>query len=94
MIDAERTPNPNSLKFTTEQGPFSENGIVAISSPDETGRHPLGPHLFEIDGVADVFITPDFVTVSKEDRASWDDVKPSIEDALTTYLHDTGEDQT
>jgi len=92
MIDAERTPNPNSLKFTAEQGPFSERGIVAISSPEEADRHPLGSRLFDVAGVEDVFITPDFVTVSKEEDASWDDVKPSIESTLATYLRESGEE--
>ena len=89
MIDAERTPNPNSLKFIARDGLFSESGIVAISSPEETDRHPLGPQLFDIEGVADVFITPEFVTVSKQTEAGWDQVKPSIESALEDYLNDT-----
>jgi len=93
MIDAERTPNPNSLKFTTEEGIFSESGIVAISSSEETERHPLGSRLFDIDGVDDVFITPDFVTVSKDTEANWEDVKPSITSALKRYLSDSRGDE-
>jgi len=93
MIDAERTPNPNSLKFTTEEGVFSERGIVSISSDEETDRHPLGSRLFHIDGVDDVFITPDFVTVSKEAAAAWDDVKPSVETTLKRYLGNPDDDE-
>lgn len=85
-IQAERTPNPNSLKFTATAGSFVQNGIVAISSAEETDRHALGEALFSLSGIDDVFITPDFVTVSKTPATSWDDVKPEIEATLAKYL--------
>lgn len=88
MIQVERTPNPNSLKFTSLEGHFSED-IVAVTSNDETDRHPLGDLLFAIDGVADVFITPDFVTVSKEASTEWNGLKGDIEETLTNYLGGT-----
>lgn len=86
MIQAERTPNPNSLKFTSTDGRFSENEVVAITSTDEADRHPIGEDLFALDGVADVFITPEFVTVSKEDDVEWSDLKEKVENVLETYL--------
>ncbi|MFB6248617.1 MAG: NifU N-terminal domain-containing protein [Salinibacter sp.] len=86
MIQVERTPNPNSLKFTATAGEFSGNEIVAISSTAEVDRHPLGERLFAIDGVADVFITPGFVTVSKEPGADWTDLRNAVEVVLTEYL--------
>jgi len=85
MIQAERTPNPNSLKFTSTAGHFSEH-VVAITSTEEADRHPLGERLFALDGVADVFVTPEFVTVSKEDPVEWKSLKAEIEDVLETYL--------
>lgn len=86
MIQAERTPNPNSLKFTAPEDQFSSGDVVAITSMDEITRHPLGQPLFAIDGVVDVFITPEFVTVSKADDVAWPDIKNPIEEALTDYL--------
>jgi hypothetical protein len=85
MIQAERTPNPQSLKFTTTNGQFAD-GVVAISSQDEITRHPLGQPLFAIDGVVDVFITPEFVTVSKDPSVEWPDLKGAVEDTLADYL--------
>lgn len=86
MIQAERTPNPNSLKFTASSGHFSTEGIVAISSANETNRHPLGEDLFSIEGVDDVFITPQFVTVSKDAATQWEELKEAVETALVEYL--------
>lgn len=86
MIQVERTPNPNSLKFTSTDGRFSENEVVAITSTTEVDRHPIGEHLFALNGVADVFITPEFVTVSKEDAVEWNDLKQEVEEVLEGYL--------
>lgn len=87
-IQAERTPNPNSLKFTsTTASRFSED-VETISSSDEADRHPLGKRLFSITGVDDVFITPEFVTVSKKSSVEWNDVQSNVEAALKEYLED------
>jgi hypothetical protein len=85
-IHSERTPNPNSLKFTDADGRFFSDDIVAISSQDETDRHTLGQQLFDIAGVDDVFITPEFVTVSKTAETDWDEVQSDIETTLSDYL--------
>lgn len=85
-IQAERTPNPDSLKFTVLNGGFFHDDVVAVSSKEEADRHPLGPPLFSIDGVVDVLITPEFVTVSKESAATWDALQSDVEAALSDYL--------
>jgi hypothetical protein len=89
MIQVERTPNPNSLKFSSTAGTFSGNEIVALSSAAEADGHALGERLFAIDGVADVFITPEFVTVSKEAEADWEGLTDTIKTALTEYLEES-----
>jgi hypothetical protein len=86
MTQAERTPNPNSLKFTTNDGPFLQDGVAAYSSATEAEGHPLAQRLFSIDGVEDVFMTPQFVTVSKAPGAEWSSVKPDVEGVLSEYL--------
>jgi hypothetical protein len=86
-IQAERTPNPNSLKFTDADGGFFHDDIVAISSKDETDRHALGRQLFGIEGVDDVFITPEFVTVSKVSSSEWGDLQEQVEATLADYLN-------
>lgn len=86
MIEAERTPNPNSLKFTDTDGRFFDDDIVAISSQEEADRHELGTLLFAIEGVDDVFITPEFVTVSKAASTDWAEVQEAITSTLSDYL--------
>lgn len=83
---AERTPNPNSLKFTTDDGPFLQDGVAAYSSEEEAKNNLLAQQLFAIAGVEDVFITPEFVTVSKAETVEWSSVKPDVETILTEHL--------
>lgn len=83
---AEQTPNPNSLKFTTSGGTFRQEGIAAFSSSDEADNDPLARRLFSLSGVDDVFITPQFVTVSKEPSMDWNRLKPEIEAILSDFL--------
>lgn len=85
-IQAERTPNPNSLKFTTTDGHFLQDGVAAYSSAAEAEDHPLAEQLFSIDGVADVFMTPQFVTVSKAPEVEWSNVQPDVKTVLSEYL--------
>lgn len=86
--NAEQTPNPNSLKFTSPGGAFREEGIAAYSSRDEADSDPLARRLFSLSGVDDVFITPQFVTVSKEPSVGWDQLKPDVEAILADFLEE------
>ncbi len=85
---AETTPNPNSLKFTSDDGTFLDGGMVAYSSAEEAQDDPLARALFAVEGVDDVFITPQFVTVSKAPDIDWTAVKPDVESILSEHLAD------
>lgn len=81
-IHASPTPNPNSLKFTLRNGTFIEAGMESFNSPEDAAGHVLGQRIFEIDGVTNVFILPEFLTVTKEPSAAWDDIIPGVERAV------------
>ena len=85
-LQAETTPNPNSLKFTSDGAPFTQGGVAAYSSEAEAQDDPLARQLFSIDGVEDIFITPQFVTVSKAPSVEWSALKPDIEAILAEHL--------
>lgn len=90
-IRSERTPNPNSLKFSSADGRFSDS-VVAMTSKDEADQHPLGASLFGIEGVKDVFVTPEFVTVSKTASTEWADLQSDVESVLTDFLDSKASD--
>lgn len=85
-IRSSPTPNPNSLKFTLKNGSFIESGMESFNDADDAADHELGRRLFAIDGVTNVFILPDFVTVTKQPDARWKDIEDAVEEAVTEYL--------
>ncbi len=80
------TPNPNSLKFTAPRQTFIESGLLSFRSAEAAAAHPLAAALFAIEGVCDVLILPEFVTVTKRADVSWDLVEPLVMEVLRRYL--------
>lgn len=87
-FETHRTPNPNSLKVTTRRRPFIESGMESYRSVEAAAAHPLAGSLFEISGVADVFLVPAFLTVTKSPSVEWDVVWPEIEHRIARFLAD------
>ena len=85
-FDIVSTPNPDSLKFESRDFTYLEQGMVAASSRVEAGGHTLATTLLGIPGVANVFIVPQFLTVTKNPSRSWDDVLPLVEKAIRDSL--------
>lgn len=82
------TPNPNSLKFTLANGTFIESGMETYNSAAEATDHELGRRLFSIAGVTNVFILPEFLTITKEPDAHWDAMISDVELAVEAYLEE------
>ncbi|ARA92625.1 hypothetical protein AWN76_005220 [Rhodothermaceae bacterium RA] len=80
------TPNPNSIKITTDAGPFIDSGMLSFNTPTEAEGHDLAEQLFRTPGLAGVFIMPDFLTVTKQPAATWDDVLPTVKSILADYF--------
>ena len=73
FVQTEITPNPNSLKFLPGKI-VSNQGSFEISSKDETNNELLR-NLLAINGVQGIFLSKDFISISKHDHVSWDDIK-------------------
>ena len=84
-LKVEPTPNPDSLKFMTGETLLATGSRDYASKPS-TGESPLASVLFEIPGVLGIFITQDFVTVSKDPAQSWDELVPILSDQITLFL--------
>ena len=82
------TPNPNSIKITTDGESFIESGMESFNTPEEAAGHPLGRRLFAVPGLVNVFILPQFVTVTKHPATGWDAVLPKVEGALHAHFTD------
>ena len=77
FIQTQDTPNPATLKFIPGV-PVLEQGTADFPAADSAGSSPLARRLFQVDGVAGVFLGGDFIAVTKVDEMDWFALKPSI----------------
>jgi hypothetical protein len=66
------TPNPNALKFTVGATFDAPRSFAAGTEVDD----PIAAPLLEIDGVTSVFMSADFVTLTKTPDSDWEDIVP------------------
>ena len=85
MIYTEITPNPAALKFVVEKT-LMERGSADFPSPDTADDSILAKALFQFKFVKGVFIGSSFVSVTKEDEFSWEELIPQIKDSLRSFL--------
>ena len=89
-MHAERTPNPNSIKWVLGR-PIVEGASSAhFDAPPSRDVSPLAAKLFEIEGVSGVFFASNFATVTKHDDADWTEIAQPIVDAIRGCLSDGG----
>lgn len=77
FIETEGTPNPATLKFLPGRY-VMDAGTADFASPASAARSPLALALFDLDGVARVFLGNDFVTVTKTEAIDWSSLKPRV----------------
>ena len=77
MIYTESTPNPNTLKFVVNRHLLPNNSVEFLSV-EETAEAPLAKALFDLGYVTNVFISNNFVTISKSDASIWPEIMIEI----------------
>jgi NFU1 iron-sulfur cluster scaffold homolog, mitochondrial len=86
VIYAENTPNPATMKFVSNRM-LVENGATAeyLNASDAKGS-PLAQELFLFPFVKAVFISGNYVTITKIDNVQWEDMILELRDFLRNYL--------
>lgn len=79
-ITVSNTPNPNALKFTVGADVGGPATYVAGRETDD----PTAGRLLAIEGVTSVFMSSDFVTLSKMPDADWEVITPAATQILDT----------
>jgi Fe-S cluster biogenesis protein NfuA len=77
FIQTEATPNPSTLKFIPGLVVL-ENGSLDFRSLEESRVSPLAERLFAVEGVAGVFLSQDFIAITKSDDKEWFLLKPAL----------------
>lgn len=84
FIQTEDTPNPATLKFIPGVD-VMPSGTVHFSSIDDASGSPLARRLFAVDGVSDVFLGQDFLSITKDESREWFTIKPGVLAAIMEH---------
>ncbi len=76
------TPNPNALKFTVGTEFDAPKSFAAGNETDD----PIAAPLLALTGVTSVFMSADFVTISKNPDAFWDEIAPEATRILEAHF--------
>lgn len=82
---AERTPNPNSVKWVLSASILDGGQSAHFESPVASDVSPLAARLFGIDGVSGVFLAANFITVTKRDGVEWPALAQALVDAIKSH---------
>lgn len=85
FIQTQSTPNPATLKFLPGRDVSPETPYEFISE-NEAAASPLAAALFGINGVRNVFLGADFVSITKSDEADWAVLKPQTLAAIMDHF--------
>ena len=90
LIYAEMTPNPMVMKFVSSK-PLLD-GFIEVKSPREAAEVPLAQAIFgEFNFAREVFISDNFVAVTKNVSVEWHEVMVTVRDFVANYLQNGGE---
>lgn len=85
VIYTESTPNPATLKFVTNKGLLPHKHIE-IEKDKCDSEAPFALDLFKIDGVSHIFISQNFVTVTKMEDEQWISIIPHVKSIIKEYM--------
>lgn len=87
MIYAESTPNPASMKFVANKMLLEAGATAQYNNITETKQAPLAQKLFEFPFVKLVFISANYITITKHDFIGWDDILLETRTFISEYLN-------
>jgi len=86
-VYAEMTPNPVTMKFVINFLLIREEGKnIEFRTKEKAEISPLAKRIFELPFVNGVFITSNFITVTKDESCEWYEVIPEIKELIKTQL--------
>lgn len=77
IIETQNTSDPNIINFFPSQKVLSDNRVEFIDSKSLRSS-PLAENIFDLGGIVSIFITPDMISITKEESAQWQFLKPQI----------------
>ncbi|MGL4648158.1 MAG: NifU N-terminal domain-containing protein [Caldilineaceae bacterium] len=88
LIPVRATPNPNARKFVLPAQHFMQP--INCSTVESAAAHPLAARLFAIDGVYNVLLAQDFVTLNKRPEMAWEPLETRAIATIADWLTQGG----
>ncbi len=86
-VYAEMTPNPDVMKFVANKV-LNPGAPLDYSSSDDASGSPLAEAVLNFPFVENVFISNNYVSVTKNDKIDWDMVVMETRNFISDYLRD------
>ena len=86
FVQTEVTPNPNSLKFLPGKK-VSNSGPYEITNKEDI-QNELVRNILSINGVEGVFLGEDFISVNKNEKTNWDEIKHIVISLINDFYSD------
>lgn len=84
-VYSEMTPNPAVMKFVSQR--FIVEGFLEVKDKERAKEVPLASALYEeFDFVKEVFISDNFVAVTKDDSVEWHQVMVAVRGFIAEFL--------
>lgn len=87
MIYTEATPNPATLKFVVNR-PLLVNDFVDFQKAEDAENAPLIKEIFLLGNINNVFISQNFITVTKAEASMWAELMLPIKEVMKQYLEE------
>ena len=86
-VYAEVTPNPSAMKFGTNKS-LTATDVEYKNIEEASKSSPLAQALFGFSFVKGVFISENYISITKFDVVEWNDVYAEVRNIISTYLQD------
>jgi NFU1 iron-sulfur cluster scaffold homolog, mitochondrial len=87
-VYGETTPNPSALKFVVSR--MLTKNAVEFKNIDQTAASPLAKELFKFPYVKELFIDENYISVTKYDINSWDEITLELRTFIKQYIENGG----
>jgi len=87
-VYGETTPNPGVLKFVANKS--LTKTAVEFKNIDEAKPSPLATELFKLPYVKEVFIDENYVSITKFDSYSWDEITIEVRTFIKQFIENGG----
>lgn len=86
FIQIQETPNLNTLKFLPGCNVLDEGKTADFTNVNEAQNSELATNLFKIENIVSIFLSHDFISITKSSEVDWSMLKVEILTVMTDHF--------